>query len=1364
MRSLVRPLAYLATCIMCLILLITCIKVEKKVMVSTGSVSNVAKNSATAEGTIVDIGEGITDHGHVYSTSSDVTMSGTKVALGSKGSTGTFISELSNLTAGTTYYIKAYVIGNGGTRLGKEISFKTADPVVPVMTTTAVTAITTTTATSGGDITADGGAAVTARGICWSTSTGPDVNGNKTTDGAGTGIFISNLSGLADGSEYYVRAYATNAAGTGYGNEISFSTVTIVLPTVTTTAASSISSTYAQGGGSVTSDGGSPILAKGVCWSKNPNPTTSDPKTDDGTGTGGFGNSMGPMEPATLYHVRAYATNLKGTAYGEDLTFTTLAGLPVVVTVEVTGITGTGATSGGNITNDGGAAIINRGVCWNTTGSPSPDGLKTADGNGTGLFSSALTGLTTNTKYYVRAYAQNSIGLSFGEELTFTTLGITTATLTTAAITSILKTTAAGGGNITNDGGSAITARGICWSLNQSPTLSDSHTTDDFGSGVFSSQLTSLSPGKTYYVRAYATNASGTTYGPQVSFITAPDVPKVTTAAPVTVTSTTADPGGEVTDDNGSTVTTRGICYNTVGSPTTSDSKKDEALGKGTFTMALTGLTPSTTYYARAFAVNGVGTAYGAQVQVVTPADIPTLTTNAITAVTTTTATSGGVIASDNGSTILVKGICWSTSPAPVIGGSNQTTDGGSSTPFTSAITGLLPGTKYYVRAYATNGKGTAYGDEQTFTTNSVSATVPGAPTGVSAVAGNALATVTFTAPASDGGSAITGYTATSNPSGFTGNGSASPITVTGLINGTAYTFTVTATNSIGTGPASSASNSITPSTSLTVPGAPTGVSATGGYEKATVTFIAPVNNGGSSITGYTVTSNPGGFTGTGSASPVTVNGLPALISYTFTVTATNAIGEGPASSASNSVTPTTVPGSPTIGTATKGNAQASVSFTAPVSDGGSAIISYTITSNPGSKTGTSTVSPITVTGLTNGTAYTFTVAATNANGTGSASTASNSITPSTVPGAPTIGTATKGDAQASVTFTAPVSDGGSAITGYIATSNPGSKTGTGITSPVTVADLTNGAAYTFTVVATNINGNSTPSSASNLVTPSTVPDAPTIGTATAGDGQATVTFAPSASDGGSSITGYTVTSSPGGLTGTGSVSPVTVAGLTNLTAYTFTVVATNLNGNSSPSASSNSAIPGTVINLSTGKIWMDRNLGASQVATSSTDAASYGDLYQWGRLSDGHQIRTSSTTTTKSTTDTPGHGNFILATTSPYDWRSPQNNNLWQGASGVNNTCPTGFRIPTEAEFDAERASWISQDAAGAYNSVLKLPLVGLRLEDTGLLNGVGSSGRYWTSTIDGLNSRRISFDSGSASFASSRRSTGFAVRCIKD
>jgi uncharacterized repeat protein (TIGR01451 family) len=278
--------------------------------------------------------------------------------------------------------------------------------------------------------------------------------------------------------------------------------------------------------------------------------------------------------------------------------------------------------------------------------------------------------------------------------------------------------------------------------------------------------------------------------------------------------------------------------------------------------------------------------------------------------------------------------------------------------------------------------------------TSTASASAPSAPSNVVAVRGNASASLSFTAPASNGGSAITAYTAISSPAGGTSSCQTPPATactVSGLINGQSYTFTVTATNSAGTSTPSLASNAITPAT---VPGAPTSVSATAGIAQATVSFVAPASNGGAAISGYTATSSPQGRTGTCSSSPCTVTGLDNGQSYSFSVTATNSVGTGAASTASSSITTPAVPGAPSavVAAATGTNGQASVSFSAPASTGGSAILDYTATSSPGGLSATCASSPCTVSGLSSATAYTFAVRARNAVGLGPASTASNSL------------------------------------------------------------------------------------------------------------------------------------------------------------------------------------------------------------------------------------------------------------------------------------------------------------------------------------------------------------------------------------
>lgn len=196
--------------------------------------------------------------------------------------------------------------------------------------------------------------------------------------------------------------------------------------------------------------------------------------------------------------------------------------------------------------------------------------------------------------------------------------------------------------------------------------------------------------------------------------------------------------------------------------------------------------------------------------------------------------------------------------------------------------------------------------------------------------------------------------------------------------------------------------------------------------------------------------------------------------------------------------------------------------------------------------------------------------------------------------------------------------------------------------------------------------------------------------------------------------------------------------------------------------------IYGTVLNTTTNECWLDRNLGATQVATSSTDSLAYGDLYQWGRLADGHQIRTSITTSTLATSDIPGHNNFITNISSPWDWRNPQNNNLWQGVDGINNPCPSGWRIPTEAEWEAERGSWSSNDSIGAFASPLKLTVAGVRDNYGGVVN-VGSYGYCWSSSISVgsyMESSLLQFGSSESTtyMTSNVRVYAFSVRCIKD
>ncbi|MEL4277827.1 putative Ig domain-containing protein, partial [Shewanella xiamenensis] len=466
--------------------------------------------------------------------------------------------------------------------------------------------------------------------------------------------------------------------------------------------------------------------------------------------------------------------------------------------------------------------------------------------------------------------------------------------------------------------------------------------------------------------------------------------------------------------------------------------------------------------------------------------------------------------------------------------------------------------------------------------------TVPDAPTIGTATAGDGQVSVAFSAPGNNGGSAITGYTVTSNPGGFTNTGASSPILITGLTNGTAYTFTVTATNGIGTGTASAASNSATPKADQTI------------------TFVQPSNYNFGTTPNLSATSDSG-LTVTFSSSTTgvcTVSG----VALTFVSAGTCTIDADQAgNSATNAATTVTqsftvnavVPDAPTIGTATAGDAEATVTFTAPASTGGASILAggYTVTASPGGATGTGSGSPVTVTGLTNGVSYTFTVTATNSAGTGAASAASNSITPASPqtitfnnPGAQTFGT--------TPTLTASSSAGG----GYVVTftsSTPGVCTVSGTT-------LTFVTAGTCTINANQAGDSSylaAPQVSRSFAVSAIVPGAPTTIVATAGDTQASVAFAPPANNGGSNILGYVVSVTPNDvLPVSGAGSPIVVSGLTNGVTYTFTVEAENAVGFGPASSASNPITPKaiqTLTFLNPGS----QNFGTSPTLTATSDS-----------------------------------------------------------------------------------------------------------------------------------------------------------------
>ena len=443
--------------------------------------------------------------------------------------TGYYNSLLTGLIANSTYNLRAYATNNVGTAYGILYTHTTTPyQLTTVLTGVPIAYITQTTADIGGDITSDGGQPVITRGAAWTTipAYNPTITDNHTVNASGgVGYYKDTITGLIAGTTYYVRAYAINAIGINYGNLVNFSTLSPILPTITSPVITSITSSSAIGGSNVTSDGGTVVFARGIAWSLTTGTATvSGTHVSSGMGNGAFTGSIFGLTPYTKYYVRAYATNSIGTAYSNEVLFRTIATVPVLNTILPGLITHNSAGSGGNIVSDGGMVITTRGVVWNNFAGPTTANNKTVNGSGNGSYSSSMTGLMASRIYYVRAYATNSIGTAYGTEYSFLTLAPVIPVITAAELFVYRTRTSTDiAGNISDNGGAAISQHGIVWSLYINPTITDNKTTDGvFTTGTFKDTISPLLPNTTYHARAYAINTVGIEYSNDVVFTTNP--------------------------------------------------------------------------------------------------------------------------------------------------------------------------------------------------------------------------------------------------------------------------------------------------------------------------------------------------------------------------------------------------------------------------------------------------------------------------------------------------------------------------------------------------------------------------------------------------------------------------------------------------------------------------------------------------------------------------------------------------------------------------------------------------------------------------------------------------------------------------
>jgi uncharacterized protein (TIGR02145 family) len=380
-------------------------------------------------------------------------------------------------------------------------------------------------------------------------------------------------------------------------------------PTMTTNAVKDITAATAITGGKIVFDGRSKILSSGICWDTVSAPTIAKWKLADSIPGEEFELIIKGLLPAKTYYVRAYAENSIGTGYGEELSFTTLTSVPIVRTVQVTDFMIDSAKSGGLIVSDGGLALLNCGVCWDTVAGPLFSGFKTSDSTGSNEFASIIHGLLPNTKYFFRAYATNSMGTGYGQEIEYKTPKIIPL-VSTKIISEKYLYSASAEFTLKTDGGSKIIEFGFCWDIKPYPTTDSWKVSKPYAPGMF--RLTNLKAGTKYYARPYAINEEGTGYGEMILFKTLGNPPGVTTGEASDLTANEATVKGIVAA--GFLPTVISFEYGVTDNYGQSSEIKAPPLkgnDKTTFVSRLTDLKSGNTYHFRIKATNSLGTTYG---------------------------------------------------------------------------------------------------------------------------------------------------------------------------------------------------------------------------------------------------------------------------------------------------------------------------------------------------------------------------------------------------------------------------------------------------------------------------------------------------------------------------------------------------------------------------------------------------------------------------------------------------------------------------------------------------------------------------------------------------------------------------------
>lgn len=792
---------------------------ELKVPILTiGECSDIKAFSTNISATITDDrGLAITERGFCLSAENrKPTTENINVLV--EGGNVSFSSVIDDLESQKKYYLRAYAINEKGTGYSPTIEFTTLTIQVASLSTPEINNVTISTAKVSSVVMIPEGTTVTEKGICYDklslTPTTDEAHIVSTDEG---NAILADLKELEEGITYYVRAYAVTRDGTYYSSSVHFNTAQTYTPSLTAPAISTVKETSVQAVATVSDNGGAEVTTTGFCWSSSSQePSLSDANSKYQAAGEGFKLDISELKGGTKYYIRAYAKNKNGVAYSTTTEFTTVQiYTPTVGMAVITNITKESVVAGATVKETGGTPIIEKGFCYgNSSQEPSIEKDTKVVSNAEGeAISATINGLEEGGKYYLRAYATNKKGTSYSSKIEFTTLTTYVPSLNNPTFTNISETGAAVSAQITDNGGTSITEKGICYSSSSTqPNISDdTKTTSSVEGNNIAVSLGSLTAGTKYYVRAYATNKRGTSYSATAELTTAQTfVPTLANVQVMDIKEVALSASSSVSNNGGAAVTEKGICYSsTSNQPTIDDTKILSTEAGNAITAKLTGLTGGVHYYLRAYAINKNGIGYGNVSDVVTISfDKPTVDMPTFSEINDDNAKATAIISNHGGPDMEIteKGFVWAVgNTSPTIEGDHSIKSTDNEDTFNAVLTGLSYRTTYWVRAYAKNRLGISYSGAKSFTSGYSSTPSIGSVTALNIQ----IATVDVSASiTSDGGATVTekGFvwatssypTIENNKLPVTTGGTDMTTTLTGLKAGTTYYIRAYAKNKNG--------------------------------------------------------------------------------------------------------------------------------------------------------------------------------------------------------------------------------------------------------------------------------------------------------------------------------------------------------------------------------------------------------------------------------------------------------------------------------------------------------------------------------------------------------------------------------------